>query len=60
MSFGKEQLLTSAQGDVAFAKNRRVEFRLMRGPIRLMLEDGDLLDDRGKPIGHATAPMPRG
>jgi peptidoglycan-associated lipoprotein len=50
VSFGKEKPITERSDKVGLAKNRRVDFRLMRGEVRLVLEEGTLLDDQGQPI----------
>jgi peptidoglycan-associated lipoprotein len=56
VSFGEGRPLVDQDSDVAMAKNRRVDFRLMRGDIRLVVEEGPLLDDKGRPIENgATA-----
>lgn len=47
-SFGKDQLLVSGDSTYANAQNRRVDFRLMRGDVNLVLEEGVLLDDQGE------------
>ena len=52
VSFGEEKPLVDKPTDDAYARNRRVEFRLMRGDVQLVLEEGDLLDDQGKRIGN--------
>lgn len=55
MTFGKEQPRDNGQGELANAKNRRAEFRLMRGDVRLILEEGALYNDKGRRI--ATGPQ---
>jgi peptidoglycan-associated lipoprotein len=56
VSFGEGRPLIEQETDVAMAKNRRVDFRLMRGEIRLVVEEGPLVDDQGRPIENgATA-----
>lgn len=50
VSFGEEKLAVSGTSDVDRAKNRRVEFRVMQGDVQFVLEEGDLLDDEGKPL----------
>lgn len=54
-SFGKDQLLVNGGGVVAHATNRRVDFRLIRGDVRLVLEEGVLFDDKGNLLGGRTA-----
>jgi peptidoglycan-associated lipoprotein len=48
MSHGEEQPMATGTGDVVLAQNRRVEFRLMKGDIQLVLEEGTLVSDQGK------------
>jgi peptidoglycan-associated lipoprotein len=48
VSFGKEQPMAAGSDSLAHAKNRRVDFRLMRGDVRLVIEEGTPLDDRGE------------
>jgi peptidoglycan-associated lipoprotein len=48
VSFGEEQPMAAGSDDLAHAKNRRVDFRLMRGDVRLVIEDGTPLDDRAE------------
>lgn len=50
VSFGEGRPLVEQDTDVAMAKNRRVDFRLMRGDIRLVVEEGPLVDDQGQPL----------
>lgn len=54
-SFGKDAPLVGGRGVIALATNRRVDFRLMRGEVNLVLEEGALFDDRGNLIGGRTA-----
>lgn len=59
VSFGEGRPLVDQETDEAMAKNRRVDFRLMRGDVRLVVEEGPLLDDKGRPIENgATAQTP--
>jgi peptidoglycan-associated lipoprotein len=53
-SFGKDQPLVRGDGPNAHAHNRRVDFRLMRGDVRLVLEAGVLFDDVGHELGGRT------
>lgn len=46
VSWGEERAEPGADR-VSLARNRRVEFRLMRGAARIVLDAGQLLDDRG-------------
>jgi len=57
-SFGKDKLLVGGRGMIAHATNRRVDFRLMRGDINLVLEEGVLFDDRGRLLDGRTADGP--
>ncbi|MCC6623268.1 MAG: OmpA family protein [Deltaproteobacteria bacterium] len=57
-TFGKDKLLVGGGGVIAHATNRRVDFRLMRGDVNLVLEEGVLFDDRGRLIEGRTAGEP--
>lgn len=57
-SFGKDKLLVGGGGVIAHATNRRVDFRLMRGQVDLVLEEGVLFDDRGRLLDGRTAGEP--
>lgn len=50
VSYGEERPLSPEIDQTGLARNRRVEFRVLRGDVRLVLEEGELLDDRGNPI----------
>jgi len=50
VTFGKEQPMAAGKDDVSRAKNRRVEFRLMRGDVRLVLDEGQIYDDKGQDL----------
>lgn len=52
MTYGESAPLTRGSGPLVFAANRRAEFRLYRGDVRIDLEDGVLYDDRGQPLVH--------
>lgn len=52
VSFGEESPVTSGHTSIDYATNRRVDFRIMRGDIQFVLEEGELVDDNGKPM-HA-------
>lgn len=56
VTFGSERPLRDASDDTAHAENRRVEFRLMRGNVQLVLRDGVLVDDTGQALGTPDAP----
>ena len=46
-SFGEERPLVDGDDALSLARNRRVEFHLTRGHVQLVLDDGELVDDRG-------------
>jgi peptidoglycan-associated lipoprotein len=48
VTFGEERPWVKGSDDAANSKNRRAEFRLMRGDVRLVLEVGVQYDDEGK------------
>ncbi|MBI2898272.1 MAG: OmpA family protein [Deltaproteobacteria bacterium] len=50
VSYGEERPLADGEDQAAMARNRRVEFRLMRGEVQLVLEEGALVNDRGTVI----------
>lgn len=50
ISHGEENPRAEGSTQEALAKNRRVDFQLMRGEIELVLEEGTLFDDQGNPI----------
>ncbi|MBI2377674.1 MAG: OmpA family protein [Deltaproteobacteria bacterium] len=52
VSFGMARPLEDGPTARALAKNRRIEFRLSRGRVRLVLEDGVTFDDRGRVIAE--------
>jgi peptidoglycan-associated lipoprotein len=49
-SFGEENPLAAGGSELALAKNRRVDFRLIRGDVQLVLGEGTPVDDKGRPI----------
>lgn len=51
-SHGKKTLLDAQRNTAAMARNRRVEFRLMKGEVQLVLNEGTLLDDRGRVLSQ--------
>jgi len=55
VSYGEGSPLVQGHGPVAFASNRRAEFRLFRGDVRIDVEDGVLYDDRGMPLGARSS-----
>jgi peptidoglycan-associated lipoprotein len=50
VSFGEEKPMANGAGEREYALNRRVEYRLMRGKVQFVLEEGDLIDDDGSPL----------
>jgi peptidoglycan-associated lipoprotein len=48
VSFGEEKLLKQGHDEIAHAQNRRVDFRLMKGDIEFVLEEGALINDKGE------------
>jgi len=54
VTFGKERPMVAGTDPAAQAKNRRAEFRLMRGDIRLVVEEGVEYDDKGNAIDSKT------
>jgi outer membrane protein OmpA-like peptidoglycan-associated protein len=50
-SKGEASPLATGSGAGAWAENRRVEFRIVKGNGELDLKDGVVLDDRGRPLG---------
>jgi len=50
VSYGEEKPLETTGAANALAKNRRVDFKLMRGEIKLVIEEGTTVDDSGTPI----------
>ncbi len=55
ISFGEEQPLQPGERAEDYAANRRVDFRLMRGDVELVLEDGHRFEDDGAQIDAKTA-----
>jgi peptidoglycan-associated lipoprotein len=64
VSFGEEQPLAMGHEAIDHAQNRRADFRLMRGSVRLVLDDGTPVDDQGMPVadgaGGASSRRARG
>jgi peptidoglycan-associated lipoprotein len=58
ISHGEENPRAEGSSQSALAKNRRVDFQLMRGEIELVLEEGTLFDDQGNPIAEKAAEKP--
>lgn len=55
VSFGEEVPLERGSGQWVFAENRRVGFRVMDGDVELVLKDGTLLSDNGRPLNQMTS-----
>ena len=54
VSYGEEKPLEASEAANALSKNRRVDFKLMRGNVRLVIEEGTTVDDSGEPISAGT------
>lgn len=54
VSHGEARPIAAGADERAHALNRRVEFHLLRGEVELILRDGLLLDDAGRPLSLAT------
>jgi outer membrane protein OmpA-like peptidoglycan-associated protein len=50
-SKGEGSPLATGTGKGAWAENRRVEFRIVRGNGEVDVKEGVLVDDRGRPLG---------
>lgn len=50
VSYGEERPASLEVDRAGLARDRRVEFRVLRGNVRLVLDDGQLLDDEGRPL----------
>lgn len=59
LSFGDARPIGGGHDATAYAMDRRADFRLMRGDVRLVVEEGVLYDDRGQTLGSAGAGAPR-
>jgi peptidoglycan-associated lipoprotein len=55
VSYGEEQPLMAGATQLAWAKNRRVDFRLLHGDVKLAIDEGTLVDDRGQPLATDQA-----
>lgn len=55
VSYGEEQPLAGGAAQTAWARSRRVDFRLIRGNVKLAVEEGSLVDDAGEPLDDETA-----
>ena len=58
VSYGRQHPLAEGATVTALATNRRADFKLMRGNVELVIDDGALVDDVGRPLTsrHALAP----
>jgi peptidoglycan-associated lipoprotein len=50
VSHGKERPVVVGNDEMSHARNRRVEFEVLRGDVRLVIEEGSLYNDRGRPL----------
>lgn len=55
LSHGEEQPRSEGHDERALAENRRVEFDLLKGDIKFVLEEGTLVDDQGTPLAEKAA-----
>jgi peptidoglycan-associated lipoprotein len=56
VSLGEERPARDRDDAMAWAENRRAEFRLMRGDVELVLQPGTAFDDAGDPVAHRGQP----
>jgi peptidoglycan-associated lipoprotein len=56
VSYGEELPLVAGSDQSALAANRRVDFRLMRGEVQIVLEESQAVNDRGQPIQGGEGP----
>lgn len=54
-SYGLSRPLARGSDPTALAKNRRADFRLIRGDVELVVESGVLVDDAGRPLPAGNA-----
>ena len=52
VSHGEEKPRAAGSDERALAENRRVEFHLLKGDIKFVLEEGTLVDDQGTPLSE--------
>lgn len=57
VSYGFDQPLVAGAGARAMASNRRADFRLMRGEVELVVDEGTLVDDAGRVLGSRAASL---
>lgn len=53
-SYGKSRLAARGADQASLAKNRRADFRLVRGDVELVVDEGVLVDDAGRPLPHGN------
>ncbi len=58
-SFGEERPLEDGFSIETHAKNRRVDFRLLKGDIEFVLEEGTLVDDDGQVLDEVSSAEPK-
>lgn len=54
-SYGQTRLIARGSDQASLAKNRRADFRLVRGEVELVVDEGVLVDDAGRPLPHGNA-----
>lgn len=54
-SYGQTRLLARGLDQASLAKNRRADFRLVRGAVELVVDEGVLVDDAGRPLPSGSA-----
>lgn len=54
-SYGQTRLIARGSDQASLAKNRRADFRLVRGDVELVVDDGVLVDDSGRPLPSGSA-----
>ena len=59
VSYGRQRPLAAGASVRALATNRRADFKLMRGAVELVIDDGELVDDTGRSLTSRHAQAPR-
>lgn len=54
-SYGQTRLIARGSDQASLAKNRRADFRLVRGDVELVVDEGVLVDDAGRPFPRGSA-----
>ncbi len=54
VSYGEEKPITTGGTAAERAVNRRVDFKLMRGDVEIVVKEGPLVGDEGEPIASPT------